>query len=414
MELQQLGKQAKGASAFLAQANTESKNRALTAMGKALLDQTPYILEENAKDMDQAKANGTKASLLDRLLLTEKRLQEMADGLFQLAALPDPIGEVDKMWLGAEGIKIGKIRVPLGVVGIIYEARPNVTADVAGICLKTGNAVLLRGSQSALQSNKAVVSVLQNALEREHFPKAAVSLLTDCSRETASKMMKLNEYLDILIPRGGAGLIRSVVENATVPVLETGVGNCHVFVDESADFSMAEQIILNAKCQRPGVCNAIESLLVHQNIASEFLPRIGKSLTENGVEIRGDETTRSYIQNALPATEEDYLAEYNDLILAVKVVASFEEAVSHINRYGSGHSEAIITESYQNANRFTALVDAAAVYVNASTRFTDGFQFGFGAEMGISTQKLHARGPLGLSEMTTTKYIIFGEGQTRK
>ena len=409
-----LGTLAKQAAAQLATASSEAKNHALLAMAAALEKGSDKILAANALDMAAEREKGQPAAILDRLLLTQDRIADMADGLRSLAALEDPIGKVDKMWYGAQHIQIGKMRVPLGVVGVIYEARPNVTSDVAGICLKTGNAVILRGSASAIHSNRVIVALLETAMVMAGLPEGCIQLLTDTSRETAAQFMRMNEYIDVLIPRGGAGLIRSVVEGATVPVIETGTGNCHIFVDESADLAMAEAIVLNAKCQRPGVCNAMETLLVHKAVAAKFLPQIGAAFKQKGVEIRGDMETCRYIVEAKKATEEDYATEFLDLILAVKTVSSLEEAIAHINRYGTGHSEAIITQNYQNSRIFQQQVDAAAVYVNASTRFTDGFQFGFGAEIGISTQKLHARGPMGLEEMTTCKYIVMGEGQIRK
>lgn len=409
-----LGTLAKQAAAQLATASSEAKNHALLAMAAALEKGSDKILAANALDMAAEREKGQPAAILDRLLLTQDRIADMADGLRSLAALEDPIGKVDKMWYGAQHIQIGKMRVPLGVVGVIYEARPNVTSDVAGICLKTGNAVILRGSASAIHSNQVIVALLETATVMAGLPEGCIQLLTDTSRETAAQFMRMNEYIDVLIPRGGAGLIRSVVEGATVPVIETGTGNCHIFVDESADLAMAEAIVLNAKCQRPGVCNAMETLLVHKAVAAKFLPQIGAAFKQKGVEIRGDMETCRYIVEAKKATEEDYATEFLDLILAVKTVSSLEEAIAHINRYGTGHSEAIITQNYQNSRIFQQQVDAAAVYVNASTRFTDGFQFGFGAEIGISTQKLHARGPMGLEEMTTCKYIVMGEGQIRK
>ncbi len=408
-----LGTLAKQAAAQLATASSEAKNHALLAMAAALEKGSDKILAANALDMAAEREKGQPAAILDRLLLTQDRIADMADGLRSLAALEDPIGKVDKMWYGAQHIQIGKMRVPLGVVGVIYEARPNVTSDVAGICLKTGNAVILRGSASAIHSNQVIVALLETATVMAGLPEGCIQLLTDTSRETAAQFMRMNEYIDVLIPRGGAGLIRSVVEGATVPVIETGTGNCHIFVDESADLAMAEAIVLNAKCQRPGVCNAMETLLVHKAVAAKFLPQIGAAFKQKGVEIRGDMETCRYIVEAKKATEEDYATEFLDLILAVKTVSSLEEAIAHINRYGTGHSEAIITQNYQNSRIFQQQVDAAAVYVNASTRFTDGFQFGFGAEIGISTQKLHARGPMGLEEMTTCKYIVMGEGQIR-
>lgn len=413
-ELEQMGKFAKEASFLLATLGTNEKNQALRACAAALRESKTQILEANAADLSAAKENGIKGAFLDRLQLTEKRLEEMAAGLEQVASLPDPVGEVLSMQTLPNGLIIGKKTVPMGVIGIIFEARPNVTADAFGLCLKAGSAVILRGGKEALQSNMAVVDVFRHTLSALSLPADAVQLITDTSRESATQMMRLNGYLDVLIPRGGAGLIRSVVENSTVPVIQTGVGNCHIYVDESADFEKAIPIILNAKTQRPGVCNACESLLVHEKIADAFLPAIGHALQEKKVEIRGDETTVSLIDGAIAATEEDWATEYEDYIISTRVVKDLDEAIQHIRRYTTGHSEAIITENYTNAQRFLNEVDAAAVYVNASTRFTDGGQFGFGAEIGISTQKLHARGPMGLKELTTTKYIIYGNGQIRE
>ncbi len=411
--LEELGQSAKAAAQLLANITTTEKNKALEAMAEALGKYADDILVANALDMVSGREKGLSNYFLDRLLLTTDRIKGMADGLRALVALPDPVGKVEDMWLGAQDIQIGRIRVPLGVVGIIYEARPNVTVDVAGICLKTGNAVILRGSGDAFNSNKIITNILATAATASGIPAGAIQLMEDTSREGAQQLMRLNKYLDVLIPRGGAGLINSVVANATVPVIETGVGNCHIYVDESADLASAEKIVLNAKTQRPSVCNAAETLLVHKNIAEDFLPMVGASLWESGVEVRGCPITRKYLSRAIPATEEDYETEFLSLIIAVKVVNSLAEAIEHINKYGTRHSEAIVTESYTNARIFQAQVDAAAVYVNASTRFTDGFQYGFGAEMGISTQKLHVRGPMGLEAMTTIKYIINGSGQVR-
>jgi glutamate-5-semialdehyde dehydrogenase len=364
--------------------------------------------------MESEKAKGTAVGLLDRLLLTENRIKEMADGLRSLASLEDPVGKIESMWTAAQDIRVGCMRVPLGVIAVIYEARPNVTADVAGICLKTGNAVILRGSRSALNSNKAISEILIRASIDSGAPEGAIQLLQDSSREGSNRLMRMNDYVDVLIPRGGAGLIKTVMENSSVPVIETGTGNCHIYVDQSANLEMAADITINAKCQRPSVCNAAESLLVHQNIAQEFLPTLGHMLLQEGVEMRGCPVTQVFIPQAIAATEEDYYKEFHSLILAIKVVTDIEEAIEHINQYSSGHSEAIITESYTDSWKFLNKIDSAAVYVNASTRFSDGFQFGFGAEIGISTQKIHARGPMGLEQMTTTKYIIQGSGQARK
>ncbi len=408
------GKEAKSASFILANTSTGDKNKALNFAADVLLEKQASILEANARDLDAAQQNGVKGSLIDRLTLNPKRIADMAEGLRQVALLEDPIGEVIYMKRRPNGLNIGQRRVPFGVIGIIYEARPNVTVDAFGLCLKTGNATILRGGKEAIHANIAIVKVLQDALVKAGLPAHSVQLIEDTSRESAVALMKLNKYLDLLIPRGGAGLIRSVVENSTVPVIETGVGNCHIFVDESADLQMAVDIIFNAKTQRPGVCNAAESLLIHQSVAEKFLPAIGEALQTKNVEIRGDKTVCRVLPYAVAATEEDWGTEYLDFIMSAKVVSGVEEAINHINTYGTRHSEAIITKDYTNSQKFLDEVDAAAVYVNASTRFTDGFEFGFGAEIGISTQKLHARGPMGLKELTSTKYIIYGNGQVRE
>jgi glutamate-5-semialdehyde dehydrogenase len=386
------------------------KNEALFAMAQALRDNTTYILAENEKDLEAGRQKGTSKAMLDRLALNEARIASMAQGLESVARLDDPVGEVTHTTLRPNGLSIGTKRVPLGVVGIIYEARPNVTSDAAGLCLKTGNSTVLRGGSDAIHSNIAVVNVLRKAIASAGLPEDAIQLIDDTSREAATYMMGLNGVIDVLIPRGGAGLIQSVVKNATVPVIETGTGNCHVYIDESADLDMGVSIIHNAKVSRPSVCNAAESLLVHETVAQAFLPMMQRKL--EGVELRGCEKTRAII-SVKEATEDDYYTEYNDFILAVKVVGSLDAAIDHINKYGTKHSETIVTESYKNAETFLDRIDAAAVYVNASTRFTDGNEFGFGAEIGISTQKLHARGPMGLKELTTIKYIIRGNGQVR-
>lgn len=413
-ELQQKGQLAKEASYRLAIMTTEEKNKGLLAMADALEQAMPDIIAANALDMEAAKANGKPQAFLDRLLLNESRIKDMADGLRSVAELPDPIGHVEEMWLNKDNLQIGKIAVPLGVVGMIYEARPNVTADAAALCLKSGNAVMLRGSGDAIHSNKKIAAVLSSAAEQAGIPSGAIQLVEDTSRETANEMMRLNEYLDVLIPRGGAGLIQNVVKNATVPVIETGVGNCHIYVDETADLQMAVDIIMNGKVQRPGVCNATESLLVHKNIAEKLLPMAAAQLLNAAVELRGCPETMRYITQCSEATVEDYATEFHSLILSVKVVESMEEAILHIRRYGTKHSEVIVTNDYTNARKFQQMVDAAVVYVNASSRFSDGFQFGFGAEIGISTQKLHARGPMGLKALTSYKYIVNGDGQVRK
>jgi glutamate-5-semialdehyde dehydrogenase len=412
-ELIKKGKLARQSAHFLSSMSSDEKKSALEKVAKLIVERTGSILSANDKDLREAKNNNIKGALIDRLTLTAERIEGMAGGLAQIAMLEDPVGEMLSMKTRPNGLQIGQIRVPIGVIGIIYEARPNVTVDAAGLCLKTGNAVILRGGKEAINSNMAVVKIIQEALISEGIPPEAVQLVENTDRESAVAMMKLNDYLDILIPRGGAGLIRTVVENSTVPVIETGIGNCHAFVDESASLQMATDIVINAKTQRPGVCNAIETLLVHASIADTFLPVICDRLKEHQVEIRGDRYVTEIIGYAVPASEDDWYTEYLDLIIAVKVVHSLSDAILHINKYGSKHSETIVTESYTNSQRFLSEIDAAAVYVNASTRFTDGFEFGFGAEIGISTQKLHARGPMGLKELTTTKYIIYGNGQVR-
>ena len=413
MNLKEIGAKAKEVSRLLGKLGQQQKNDALEAAASALLNREAAILAANETDVKKAVEKAMNPGLVDRLRLTPARVADMAAGLRDVAALDDPIGEVESMKKRPNGLLIGKKRVPLGVVGIIYEARPNVTADAFGLCFKSGNAVILKGGSDALCSNVAIVEAIQEGLSACGLPGEAIQLITDTSRETTKELMRLNGYLDVLIPRGGAGLIRSVVENSTVPVIETGTGNCHVYVDATADLSMAADIIYNAKTQRIGVCNACESLLIHRSVAGEFLPLLKARLEEKAVELRGDEDSRRILPDMVPATEEDWGTEYLDYILSVKQVDSVDEAIAHINRYGTGHSEAIVTKDYENAQRFLDEVDAAAVYVNASTRFTDGSQFGFGAEIGISTQKLHARGPMGLRELTTTKYIIYGNGQVR-
>ncbi|MGN0372278.1 MAG: glutamate-5-semialdehyde dehydrogenase [Enterocloster sp.] len=413
MTLQEIGSRAKKVSRILNTLGSREKNIGLEEAARALLDNEEEILAANGADYDRAKENGMSQGLLDRLRLTPARVQSMADGLLKVAALDDPVGEVISMKLRPNGLQIGQKRVPLGVIGMIYEARPNVTADAFGLCFKSGNAVILKGGSDAIESNRTIVRCLRDGLSRAGLPEDALQLIEDTSRETTKELMRLNEYIDVLIPRGGAGLIKTVVENSTVPVIETGTGNCHIFVDETADLNMALDIIFNAKTQRIGVCNACESLLVHRAVADRFLPLLKKRLDEKQVEIRGDEASRVIVPEIVPATEEDWGKEYLDYILSLKLVDSVEEAISHINTYNTGHSESIITSNYFNAQKFLNEVDAAAVYVNASTRFTDGEEFGFGAEIGISTQKLHARGPMGLKELTTTKYIIYGDGQIR-
>lgn len=407
------GQKVKDASYILSNASTNEKNIALQEMSKALLENTDKIIAANQIDVENAKNKGISETMIDRLLLNEDRVKAMSNGLCQLIALEDPIGEVTSIVNRPNGLQIGKKRVPLGVIGIIYESRPNVTCDAAGLCLKSGNATILRGGSEAINSNIAIVNALKEGIAKSSIPTDCIQLIEDTSRETASKMMQLNEYIDVLIPRGGAGLIKAVVQNATVPVIETGTGNCHVYVDKNCDFEMAKNIIINAKTSRPSVCNAQEKLIVNEEIAAEFLPMIVKELRERNVEVRGDEKARSIVADIIEATEDDFYKEYLDFIICVKVAKDIDEAIAHINKYGSGHSEAIVTNDYNNSQKFHQRVDAAAVYVNASTRFTDGEEFGFGAEIGISTQKLHARGPMGLKELTTNKYIIFGNGQVR-
>ena len=408
-----MGQKAKEASYELGVASPGQKNEALTFMAEELIKAKEEIIKANEIDRQNAIKKGITDALLDRLSLDDSRIEAMAQGLLDIVKLQDPVGEVTNMWQMPNGLQIGQKRVPIGVLGIIYESRPNVTSDAAGLCLKSGNAVILRGASDAINSNKAVAKALVAGIKRSGLAQDCVQLLEDTSRETAREMMRLNNYIDVLIPRGGAGLIKSVVQNATVPVIETGTGNCHIFVDETADLEMAKAIVLNAKVQRPGVCNAAEKLLVHESIANEFLPTIVKALRENGVEVRGCDKAQAIVDDIKVIEEPEWHQEYLDLIIAVKVVKDVDEAIKHINKYNTGHSESIVTESYKNSQKFLQRVDAAAVYVNASTRFTDGGEFGFGGEIGISTQKLHARGPMGLKELTTSKYIIFGDGQIR-
>ena len=411
--LLQLGKNAKDAETELRNITTNKKNEVLEAVADHLVECTEQLLSANAIDVEHGKANHMPEGLVDRLLLTRERIEGMAEGLRQLVSLEDPIGEVTGMKKRPNGLLIGQKRVPLGVVGIIYEARPNVTADAFGLCFKTGNVVILKGGSDALHSNEAIVNCIRETLGAHGVTENTIQLIADTSRETAAEFMKMNEYVDVLIPRGGKGLIKAVVNQSTIPVIETGTGNCHIYVDESADLDMAVNIILNAKTQRVGVCNACESLLVHENVKEKLLPVLAKRLQEKHVEMRADKEAQTLMPGAVAATEEDWGTEYLDYILSIKVVHNVDEAIAHINKYNTGHSEAIITENYSNAQKFLDEVDAAAVYVNASTRFTDGFEFGYGAEIGISTQKLHARGPMGLLALTTTKYIIYGNGQIR-
>lgn len=412
--MEMLAGHAKSAASEAAKLGTADKNRGLLAVADELIAQQEMILEENTKDLEAARNKGIKQSLIDRLALSEKRIADMAEGLRQIVSLEDPVGEVLYMKTRPNGLRIGKKRVPLGVVGIIYESRPNVTADAFGLCFKTGNAVILRGGSDAIHSNQAIVHAIKSGLRKAKLCQDLVVLVEDTSREVVNEMMKMHGWIDVLIPRGGAGLIANVVQNSTVPVIETGTGNCHIYVDDGADVHMAADIIENAKTQRMGVCNACESLVIHGDIASEALPQIVKKLKDHDVEIRGDERAMAISDEIIPAMEEDWGTEYLDAVISVKIVDSIDEAIAHINKYNTGHSESIITENYSNALKFQDEIDAAAVYVNASTRFTDGFEFGFGAEIGISTQKLHARGPMGLEALTTTKYIIFGNGQIRK
>ena len=412
-ELLQKARKAKAAASVLAKMTTLQKNTALQLISAQLIEEQAYILAENSKDLEVGRENGMSESLLDRLKLDENRLKDMADALIQLTKLNDPIGTVLEQWDRPNGLDISMVRVPLGVIGMIYEARPNVTIDASSLCLKTGNAVLLRGSSTAIHSNKALVKVIHHALEKSDLPTESVQLLEDTSRETASLMFKLNKYLDVLIPRGGAKLIQTVVENATVPVLETGAGNCHVYIDQTADPKMAIEIAINAKTQRPSVCNACETVLVQKNWAANHLSELLTVLQEKGVQIHGDETVQQLKNNIIPATDEDWGTEYLGLEVALKVVGNVDEAITHINQYSTKHSESIISSTAQNVEKFFTEIDSAAVYHNASTRFTDGFEFGFGAEIGISTQKLHARGPMGLPALTSTKYIIRGNGQVK-
>lgn len=411
--LVKIGEQAKQAEAVLRNLDTEKKNQALLQVAEAFLRHEDQILAANALDVQRGKENGMPQGLVDRLLLNHARIEGMAEGLRQVASLEDPIGEVLNMKKRPNGLLIGQKRVPLGVVGIIYEARPNVTSDAFGLCFKTGNAVILKGGKEALSSNQAIVEIIQEALEESGVPRLSVQFIASTDRQTTELFMRLNQYVDVLIPRGGAGLIQAVVNNSTIPVIQTGTGNCHIYVDETADLDMAVAIIHNAKTQRIGVCNACESLVVHEAVEEQLLAALKKKLDAHSVELRGDEKAAACVPGILPATEEDWGKEYLDYILSIRSVSSIDEAIAHINRYNTGHSEAIITRDYGNAQKFLDEIDAAAVYVNASTRFTDGFEFGFGAEIGISTQKLHARGPMGLLALTTTKYIIYGNGQIR-
>mgnify|MGYP001179513261 CR=1 FL=1 len=412
-ELMIKAKTVKEAAREIAKSTTKEKNEALQAISEGLRNNIAYIIEENNKDIENGRNNGLHESLIDRLVLNEERINDMADALIQLTELNDPIGSVIEEWDRPNGLKISKVRVPIGVIGIIYEARPNVTINAASLSLKTSNAVLLRGSSSAIHSNKALVKVIHEALKDTNVPANAVQILEDTSRETAAKMFQLNDYLDVLIPRGGQKLIKTVVENSSIPVLETGAGNCHLYIDESANKEMAIKVAINAKTQRPSVCNSIETILINENWAEKYGVELLHELQKVDVEIHGDDWSVEQGENIIPATEEDYKTEYLDKIVAIKTVSSVNEAIDHINQYGTSHSEAIITDNDEHASQFLNEVDAAAVYHNASTRFTDGFEFGFGAEIGISTQKLHARGPMGLEALTSMKYQLHGTGQIK-
>ena len=412
--IETLGKKAKCAEPFIASAQTDTKNAALVSIADALISNTQLIIENNKLDLENAVKNNMSEAMQDRLLLNESRIKGIADAVLKLAEAEDVIGSVDCGFVRPNGLKISKTRVPLGVIGIIFESRPNVTVDAATLCLKAGNAVILRGGKEAINSNKCLADVMRGAVKAAGLPEDVIQLIEDTSRETASQLMKMNGYLDVLIPRGGADLIQAVISQATVPVIETGTGNCHVYVDADADVDMAVKIVLNAKVQRPSVCNAAETLLIDKKIADKFIPVMFKALKEKNVEIRADQNSKAIFADVNDATDEDYYTEYNDYIMAVKVVDGIDEAIEHINKYNTKHSEAIVTNNYEHSQKFLNEVDAAAVYVNASTRFTDGFEFGFGAEIGISTQKMHARGPMGLEALTSIKYIIYGDGQIRE
>ena len=405
--------EARHASRAIARLSSAAKNALLMDMAEALVAQSDHLVEENAKDLAAAEKKGISPAMLDRLMLDEARIQAMADGLREVANLPDPVGEVTRMWKRPNGLMVGKMRIPLGVIGIIYEARPNVTADAAALCLKAGNAVILRGGSEAINSNVAISRILRDTMEKSGIPAAALSVIPFVDREGVLEMLKQEEFIDLIIPRGGEGLIRFVVEHSKIPVIKHYKGVCHVFLDASADFDTAERIIVNAKTQRPGVCNALETLLIHKDLAERFVPRIYETLTKLGVEIRGDETFRQFAAEAKAATEDDWYAEFLDLILAARVVDDLDDAIEHINTYGSLHTEAIVTSDYGNAQRFIREVNSGVVMVNASTRFSDGNQLGLGAEIGISTTKLHSFGPMGLEDLTTTKFIVYGDGQIR-
>ncbi len=411
--LKELGVRAKKASRALMTASTEKKNEALKNIASALIEKEAYIIEENKKDIEKARENGMSESMIDRLTLTKERIKSISSAVMEIVSYSDPTGRI----LGGEkrpnGLIIEKVSVPMGVIAVIFEARPNVTVDAAALCLKSGNCVILRGGKEAINSNKATASIMREAVKKAGLPEDVINLVEDTSRESATELMRMNGYVDVLIPRGGAGLIKACVQNATVPVIETGTGNCHIYVDKSADLNMASEIVFNAKTSRVSVCNACESLVVHEEIAEKALPLIKEKLDLKGVKWHGDEKARSILKDIFPATEEDYGKEYLDYEISVKVVSDIDEAIGHIMKYSTGHSECIVTEDYPASRKFTSEIDAAAVYVNASTRFTDGGEFGFGAEIGISTQKLHARGPLGLPELTTVKYVVYGNGQVR-
>lgn len=412
-DLTEMGQNAQKAEFQLSQLGTVDKNRALNKMADDLEKNSQTILKANQTDLENAKQNGMAKAMQDRLLLDNDRIKGMANGLREIADLEDPIGKVDRGWTTEDDLDIIQTRVPLGVIGIIFEARPNVTVDAAGLCFKSGNAAFLRGGKEAINSNIALAHILRKSLEESNIDKNSVQLIEDTSHEVAQEMMELSDYLDVLIPRGSGKFIKMVVNKAKVPIIETGAGNCHIYVDESADFDKANKIILNAKVQRPSVCNAVEKIVVNEKIAPEFLPKLAEELRANHVEIRGDEQVQAIVKNVIPATEDDWHTEYNDYIVAIKVVKDEDEAIAHINKYNTKHSESIITENYHNGKKFQKQIDAAVVYINASTRFTDGNKFGFGAEIGISTQKLHARGPMGAAELTTTKYLVDGDGQIR-
>ena len=412
--LTDIASKARRASAELARASSGLKNKALESMAQGLIQKADFIISENQKDVEEAKSKGTSSAMIDRLTLTPERLEKVAQGLREVAALTDPVGEVVHMWTRPNGLKVGRMRIPLGVIGIIYESRPNVTADAAGLCLKSGNAVILRGGSETIRSNLAIGEILRSALTENNLPEDAIQIIPVTDRDAVLEMLKLDELIDLIIPRGGEGLIRFVAENSRIPVLKHYKGVCHVFVDESADQDMAEDICVNAKVQRPGVCNSMETMLIHKNIAESFLPRVSKALIDKGVEIRGCSATKEIVPEASEATESDWYEEYLDLILSVKVVDDMQDAIAHIEQYGSMHTESIVTKDYQNSQNFINGVNSSTVMVNASTRFSDGFELGLGAEIGISTSKLHAFGPMGLQELTTTKFIVLGEGQIRE